>query len=106
MTHSGKVLKSFTIQNTWMVGNDILPNGHVVIAFQPPLNKVVEYDAEGKSVWESGAVMNPMAAARSPNGNTLITSQQWPNKIVEVDKTNKQVAEIALTTYTVRVHRR
>ena len=106
LDHAGKVLKSFSIQNTWMVGNDILPNGHVVIAFQPPLNKVVEYDAEGKSVWESGAVMNPMAAARSPNGNTLITSQQWPNKIVEVDKSNKQVAEIALTTYTVRVHRR
>jgi len=104
--HTGKVLKSFAIQNTWMVGNDVLPNGHVLIAFQPPANKVVEYDAEGKSVWESGAVMNPMAAARSPNGNTLITSQQWPNKIVEVDKSNKQVAEITLTTYTVRVHRR
>lgn len=103
---TGRVLKSFPIQNTWMVGNDILPNGHVLIAFQPPANKVVEYDAEGKPVWESSAVMNPMAAARSPNGNTLITSQQWPNKIVEVDKSNKQVAEITLTTYTVRVRRR
>ncbi len=103
---SGRVLKSFPIQNTWMVGNDILPNGHVLIAFQPPANKVVEYNAEGKAVWESSAVMNPMAAARSPNGNTLITSQQWPNKIVEVDKNNKQVAEIMLSTYTIRVRRR
>ena len=88
----GKELKSFRMaQNTWMVGNDVLPNGNVVIAFQAPMNKVVEYDADGKAVWESSAVMNPMAAARSPNGNTLIVSQQWPNKIVEVDKSNKQV---------------
>ena len=66
----------------------------------------MEYDAGGKSVWESASVMNPMAAARSPNGNTLISSQQWPNKIIEVDKSNKQVAEIALTTYAIHVRRR
>ena len=103
----GKELKSFRMaQNTWMVGNDVLPNGNVVIAFQAPMNKVVEYDADGKAVWESSAVMNPMAAARSPNGNTLIVSQQWPNKIVEVDKSNKQIAEMSLPIYTMRVHRR
>ena len=103
----GKELKSFRMaQNTWMVGNDILSNGNVVIAFQAPMNKVVEYDADGKAIWESSAVMNPMAAARSPNGNTLIVSQQWPNKIVEVDKGNKQVGEMSLPIYTMRVRRR
>ncbi len=103
----GKELKSFRMaQNTWMVGNDVLSNGNVVIAFQAPKNEVVEYDAGGNVVWQSSAVMNPMAAARSPNGNTLIVSQQWPNKIVEVDKSNKQVGEMSLPIYTMRVRRR
>ena len=34
-----------------MVGNDVLPNGNVLITLQAPLNKVVEYDADGKAVW-------------------------------------------------------
>jgi HEAT repeat protein len=104
---TGKEVKVWRMaQNTWMVGNEVLPNGNVVVAFQAPLNKVVEYDPDGKSIWESSAVMNPMAAARSPNGNTLIVSQQWPNKIVEVDKSNKQVNEMSLPIYTMRVRRR
>ena len=38
-------------QNTWTLGNDVLPNGNVLIAFQAPMNKVVEYDADGNVVW-------------------------------------------------------
>jgi HEAT repeat protein len=106
---SGKELKSFRLplnQNVWTLANDIMPNGHVLIAFQAPMNKVVEYDADGKEVWSSTAVMNPMGAARSPNGNTLIVSQQFPNRIVEVDKNNKQINEISQQIYTMRVHKR
>jgi HEAT repeat protein len=106
---TGKELKSFRmVQNTWMVGNDILPNGNVLVVFPAPVNKVIEYDPDGKQVWESGAVMNPMAAARSPNGNTVIVSQTSPNKLVEVDKSNKQLNDWALpmNTTTNRVRRR
>jgi hypothetical protein len=104
---AGKVLKSFRTQmNTWTVSNEVLPNGNVLVAFAAPLNKVVEYDPEGKSVWESSAVLNPMAASRAPNGNTWIVSQQFPNKMVEVDKNNKQLNELQLPIYTMRVRRR
>jgi hypothetical protein len=100
-------LKSFPVPNVWSMGNDILPNGNVLIAQQAPMNKVVEYDPEGKIVWECDAVMNPIAAARSPNGNTLIVSQQWPNKLVEVDKNKKQVLDLVLNSgQTMRVRRR
>jgi hypothetical protein len=103
---TGKELKVYHVPNVWSMGNDILPNGNVLMAQQAPMNKVVEYDADGKMVWECGAVMNPIAAARSPNGNTLIVSQQWPNKLVEVDKSGKQVSDLALPGQTMRVRRR
>ncbi|HBI41825.1 MAG TPA: hypothetical protein DDY78_03085 [Planctomycetales bacterium] len=103
---TGKELKTFHVPNVWSMGNDILPNGNVLMAQQAPMNKVVEYDPDGKVVWECGAVMNPIAAARSPNGNTLIVSQQWPNKLVEVDKAGKQVFDMALPGQTMRVRRR
>jgi HEAT repeat protein len=103
---AGKELKSFRVPNVWSMGNDILPNGNVLIAVQAPMNKVVEYDPDGKVVWECGAVMNPIATTRSPNGNTLIVSQQWPNKLVEVDKAGKQVFDLTLPGQTMRVRRR
>ena len=103
---TGKVLKTFRIPNVWSMGNDVLPNGDVLIALQAPMNKVTEYDPDGKVVWESGAVMNPIATTRSPNGNTLIVSQQWPNKLVEVDKSGKQVVDLTLQGQTMRVRRR
>ncbi len=95
---SGKELKSFPIQMVWqMSGVDFLPNGHVIV---PSLwtSKVIEYDAEGKSVWEAAA-MQPVSACRLRNGNTLIAPQQWPAKITEVDPTGKQVSDISIINY-------
>jgi hypothetical protein len=95
---AGKELRSFPIQMIWqMSGVDILPNGHAIV---PSLwtNRVYEYDAEGKTVWEAGA-MQPLSACRLRNGNTLICPQQWPAKILEVDSTGKQVSDIALINH-------
>ena len=107
---TGKELKRFAIQNTWTLGNDVLPNGNVLVTFQAPFNKVSEFDGDGKEVWSySGAdAINPIASARSPNGNTLIVSQQWPNHMVEVDKSNKVVNNwtLPVNTTTNRVRRR
>src|SRR4051812_10608381 len=47
------------------------PEGHFLVAHMD-MNKVVEYDSNGKSVW-SVEVPSPWAAARLKNGNTLIT---------------------------------
>ncbi|HVS39601.1 MAG TPA: HEAT repeat domain-containing protein [Gemmataceae bacterium] len=109
MDATGAPLKSFRMpQQTWTLGNDILPNGNVLVVFQNPMNQVVEYDGDGKQVWSSNAAINPIAAARSPSGTTLIVSQQWPNHMIEVDKNGRTVNDWTLpqNTQTNRVHRR
>ena len=106
---SGKQLKSWRLpQQTWTLGNDVLPNGNVLITAQNPFNKVAEFDGDGKEVWSTTSAMNPIASARSPNGNTLIVSQTWPNKLIEVDKNSKQVNDwnLPMNTTTNRVRRR
>src|SRR5205085_315655 len=105
LDRTGKERKSFPVQMILSHANEVLPNGHVLV----PLgwqNKVVEYDAEGKQVWEMTATQ-PMSAHRLPNGNTLVALQQWPiHRVVEVDRSGKQVAEINTPLYTARARRR
>jgi HEAT repeat protein len=93
MDTTGKQLKSFGVQMAWQNGLDILDNGHVLIP-ATWMNKVLEYDAEGKVVADINS-MQPMCAARLRNGNLLVGAQVWPAKIVETDPSGKQVSEIA-----------
>ncbi len=104
LDRTGKELKSFRLQGVSNFGNDLLPNGNVLVPLSWQ-NKVTEYDPSGKVVWEA-SVVQPMAATRLANGHTLISCQQWPAKIIEVDRTGKQVAVLPAATYTVRVRRR
>ncbi len=104
MDRAGKELKSFRVQGVSNFGNELLPNGHLLVPLSWQ-NKVTEYDSSGKVVWEA-AVSRPIAACRLPGGHTLIACQQWPPKIVELDRAGKQVAEIPGTVYTARVRRR
>jgi len=104
MDRTGKELKSFRLQGISHFGNELLPNGNLLVPLSWQ-NKVMEYDPSGKVVWEANAIQ-PMSAVRLPSGNTLISCQQWPAKVIELDKTGKQVAEIPSTTYTARVRRR
>jgi hypothetical protein len=67
---------------------EVLPNGHVLVP-EMDNNRVVEYDADGQSVWEV-TVDQPIAAARLPNGNTLITLMRQKSA-VEVDRAGKEV---------------
>ncbi|HZV05735.1 MAG TPA: HEAT repeat domain-containing protein [Gemmataceae bacterium] len=66
---------------------EVLPNGHVLIP-EMDNNRVVEYDADGQSVWEV-AIEQPIAAVRLANGNTIVTL--WGNRAIEVDRAGKQV---------------
>jgi hypothetical protein len=86
----GKEVKSFAVGAVLSMGLgiDVLPNGHVLIPHYAA-NKVVEYDADGKSVWET-TIQQPTSARRMPNGRTLIASM-YTRKIVEVDKAGKEV---------------
>jgi hypothetical protein len=105
MDTAGKELKSFPLQMVWQHnGVDVLPNGHVLVPAQW-VNRVTEYDAEGKIVFDAG-VMQPTAACRMPNGHVLVAPQQWPSKIQELDASGKQVSEFATSTYVHRIRQR
>jgi HEAT repeat protein len=102
---AGKELKRFRLPNGVATNyNELLPGGGCILPLQH-MNKVTEYDSEGKAVWEAN-VMQPMSATRLANGHTLVTSQQWPAKVIELDRTGKQVAEFTTPNYVLRARRR
>jgi Tfp pilus assembly protein FimT len=84
-------------------GIDILPNDHVLYP-QFGSNKVTEYDADGKVVWEA-TVQQPTSAMRLPSGNTLVASQQL-QKVVEINRAGRVVAEIKESYHPMRALRR
>jgi HEAT repeat protein len=96
---AGNEVKTFPVGQVMTNGLDVLANGHVLLP-QLWLNKVIEYDGDGRPVWEA-AVPQPSAAVRLANGNTLVASQ-WPPKALEVDRGGKVVWEYGTN---IRVHR-
>ncbi|MHB1424723.1 MAG: HEAT repeat domain-containing protein [Gemmataceae bacterium] len=105
MDTTGKQLKSFGIQWAWQqTGVDILPNGHVLVP-ATWMNRVTEYDAEGKTVFDLNA-MQPSGAARLKNGNILISPQQWPSKVIEMDTSGKQVSSFDVPNLPLRIRTR
>lgn len=105
MDATGKQLKSFPLQWAWQgAGMDILPNGHIIIpGFW--MNKVIEYDADGKVVLDLHA-NQPYAATRLKNGNLLMAPQQWPSELIEMDSTGKQVSKLNLPNFPHRIRTR
>jgi hypothetical protein len=69
-------------------GMEILDNNNVLIPLYNE-NRVVEYDATGKKVWEAN-VNRPTTVTRLPNGHTVIGSL-YSNTVIMVDQNNKQV---------------
>jgi hypothetical protein len=102
---SGAEVKSFPVNMTYVIGSniDVLPNGRVVIP-QYGNNKVVEFDTEGKPVWEA-TVTNPSTVLRLPNGNTLVGSMVT-QRVVELDRSGKEVWEYKSEGRVMRVRRR
>jgi hypothetical protein len=100
----GKETKSFRVQQVASYSNEVLPNGNLLVPVTW-MNKVQEYDPDGKVVWEANAVQ-PQSASRLPNGNTVIASQQWPAKLVEIDRQGKTVGETPVPTVIQRVRKR
>jgi HEAT repeat protein len=64
---------------------DVTPKGHIL--FVQNNSAVMEYDADGKLVWQSPASGN--RATRLPSGNTLVASQG--GSVVELDSTGRTV---------------
>jgi len=87
----GKETKTFHIgQPTWNSNIEMLPGGRILVPMHN-INKVVEYDSDGKQVWEA-AVQWPQSVQRLPNGNTLVASANT-QKIVELNRAGRVVWE-------------
>ncbi len=104
---AGKELHGFTISlGTRLFGGRIhmLPSGRVLVPHNSE-DKVVEYDGQGKVVWEV-TVEKPVAAMRLPNGNTLVTSMTPAVGAVEFDRAGNQVWQYSSNTRVTRAIRR
>jgi HEAT repeat protein len=102
---TGKELQRFAINPLNHQGTDILANGHVLVPV-PWMNKVQEYDAAGKVVWEA-SVPQAGSVCRAPNGHTLVSVAQFqPNRLFELDRKGQKVNEVALTGHVIRMQRR
>lgn len=103
----GKVDKSFNVSQVHAaIGGacfDVLPNGRILVPHFKT-NKVVEYDLEGRAIWEAAA-QQPTCAMRLPNGNTLISSM-LQQRVVELDRTGKEVWDYTSNQRVSRVRRR
>jgi outer membrane protein assembly factor BamB len=101
---SGKQVARFAVDMMSSGGRiEVLPNGRVLA----PLwrrNKVVEYDAAGKEVWQADFA-EPIAAVRLPNGHTVVTSYQ-DSRAVELDGAGKPVWEFKADSRVTRAWRR
>lgn len=103
---TGKELKSFTVNlGLRLFGGRIhmLPSGRVLVPHNAE-NKVIEYDVNGKAVWEV-AIDQPVAAVRLPNGNTLVTTMTQ-NRAVEFDRNGQEVWQFRSNTRVTRALRR
>ncbi len=104
LDNANKERRSFPVEVRTFGGKiDVLANGHVIV---PDMNgnRVVEYDEQGKNVWEAKAE-TPIAAVRLANGHTLVTSYDQ-HRAVELDRAGKEVWEFKSDTRVTRAFRR
>jgi outer membrane protein assembly factor BamB len=101
---AGQEVASFPVDVRTSGGRiDVLPNGHVLAPLKDQ-NKIVEYDASGKPVWQAD-FPQPVAAVRLPNGHTVVTSYE-DKRAVELDGDGKQVWEFKAGGRVTRAWRR
>ena len=104
---AGKELHGFSVNlGQRLFGGRIhmLPSGRVLVPHHSE-DKVIEYDGQGKVVWEV-PVEKPVSATRLPNGNTLVTSINASVGAVEFDRAGNQVWHYNTNTRVTRAIRR
>jgi len=100
----GKVRSQFPVNVQTSGGRiEVLRNGHVLVPHMRD-NRVVEFDAEGRVVWQA-TVSQPIAATRLPNGHTLVTSMDQ-HRAVELDRGGREVWTYRADTRVTRAVRR
>ncbi len=95
---AGKQLKSTRLSfvNFSLNGAQVLPGDRVVVSVSN-FNKVIEFDADGKQVWEC-AVTAPLVPFRLSNGHTIVASN-YNMQITEIDRTGKIVKSMTGLAY-------
>jgi HEAT repeat protein len=89
---TGKEIKRFQVPLGFLAGFqyfgniDVSPKGHII--FVQNANTVVEYDPDGKLIWQTN-VANANRATRLANGNTLVGVMA--GGVIELDQTGKTV---------------
>jgi hypothetical protein len=116
MDASGREIQKFPVNLRTSGGRiDVLHGGRVLVP-EKDLDRVAEYDADGKIIWEA-KYPQPVAAVRLPNGNTLVTSfnsdippRPFPRErlvpAAELDRTGKVVWTYSAGSRVTRVLRR
>jgi HEAT repeat protein len=101
---SGKEVRRWPVGQVLTRGGlDLLPDGGAVVA-QVYANKVVEYNRDGKAVWEA-AVEHPTSVVRLRNGHTLVAA--WnTGQVVELDRAGKAVWQYKVQGEMSRARRR
>jgi hypothetical protein len=102
---AGKQVKSFAVGSVYAMGTKVqaLPNDHVLVALYTQ-NKVAEFDADGREVWQA-AMRRPSSAYRLPNGHTLVASRM-SQAITELDRKGQVVANFSAGGRVLSVSRR
>jgi HEAT repeat protein len=100
LDRAGKQIKTFTLpwaNNGYNLnGGEILP-GDRVLASVMNLNKVMEFNADGKVVWEA-SVTFPSVPHRTRSGNTIVSSNSNQG-MVELDRRGKVIKEWTNLSY-------
>jgi hypothetical protein len=86
----GRVTKTFQVGPVYTLGGniDVLPGGRILVP-QCRDNRVVEYDADGRVLWQVN-VQFPTSAVRLTNGNTLVVSM-LRQRVIEVNRDGNEV---------------
>jgi HEAT repeats/PQQ-like domain len=99
----GKEISTIPVNRVLASGGiDVLANGNVLVPDYVQ-NKVLEYDAKGKVVWEA-VLQRPASAVRLPNGHTLIACP-LAKHVVELDREGKEVWKCDLEGRPYKVYR-
>jgi HEAT repeat protein len=90
---TGKEVKTFHVPfnaNFGVLGAEVLPGDRVIVSLPNP-GKVLEYNAEGKVVWEA-SVRNPGCPTRLRNGHTLVPGNGYTT-LTELDRSGRVISE-------------
>jgi HEAT repeat protein len=101
----GKEIKSFRSGRFggWTSGLDLGPAGRILVAM-PSNSKVVEFDRNGKTVWQAAAP-SVTTATRLPNGHVL-TASYGQQTVVELDRNGHTVWQFRSDRRPFRARRR